>query len=621
MSQPRPLIYDRIEQSGLVPPKVLEEVYQSLYEKLLTRQREMTGSPNAASTPLKNHLDKIGSLSKTVNTDKPDDSKTSGEYAYSFSAPPLPATSNAAETDFELGDIPRDSDSSSFSMELSDESKEIAVFLSGPFEEEMERFLPAELELRGLINRWQVSQLLHARTRFMLGTWRVVDSLGQGGYGHVFLGRPQEDPDNRGAAQSTGNQETDVAIKVLPLHLADETSIYKFLREVEICRGLVHPNVVQFYDNSEDGNVHYAVYEYINGGDLRRLIARHERLDPILAIAIVREVAKGLHYLHSQGIVHRDIKPGNILLSRSGKVKLIDLGLAVPLPRTPDGRPSSLYKRFTQWENDWFRENRAVESVPGDASEPGNRKRRVAGTPDYISPDQIRSPHEPNALWDIYSLGCTFYFMVTGIVPFPAGTPLQKMQAQLYCDPPEPRMFNQELPEEVSKLILQMMSKNASDRVRSANEVLFRLKPWASTGNLIATALAHSTNLNYNREELASSQAEQDRTGSGVGQATGGPGDPSHASGAVPEGSVPAGTDLYAMYQRLAAPPVLTAKPQRPDSKERRKRLQAKWVNSPLALELEIRRLESVTRGLTRFVLFPLIIVAIAVMIYFLFAW
>lgn len=329
------------------------------------------------------------------------------------------------------------------------------------------------LESEHYLNRWQVSQLNQGRTRFHLGSYRIVDSLGAGGYGYVFLARTCDDPSNLGAAESEGHRPYDRAVKTLSHDgKSDDRRVARFLREIEINRLFVHPNLVRLTDSGESGKVDYAVYEYMDGRTAFQLTRKMSRISGCAASYIIAETAKALFHLHHHGFVHRDIKPGNILFSRSGEVKLGDLGLTVPL------------------NADNFKPLLGSEADLSEASDSGGR---VAGTSDYIPPDQILSPDTPNVLWDIYSLGCTFYFLTTGDVPFPSGTPHQKLQAHLRSEVPDPRMFNPGLPREVALLILEMMEKDPDRRPADANQVACRLAPFAADGRSELQSLLRKT--------------------------------------------------------------------------------------------------------------------------------
>ncbi|RMF99626.1 MAG: serine/threonine protein kinase, partial [Planctomycetota bacterium] len=216
----------------------------------------------------------------------------------------------------------------------------------------------------GVLNRWQAKQLLDGRTKFTLGPYRIVDSIGRGGMGQVF----------KGEHTVLGRV---VAVKVLPRHKSNPETIANFMREIRAQAMLDHENLVRALDAGEDGNVYYLITEYVPGTDLRKLIRRRGPLRMHAAASIISQVAAGLQHAHDLGLIHRDVKPGNILVTYDGKAKLLDLGLAGPL---------------------------------GADAEKDPRHGRIVGTVDYLSPDHIRDPKHPTPAWDIYSLGCTLYY-------------------------------------------------------------------------------------------------------------------------------------------------------------------------------------------------------------------
>ena len=163
------------------------------------------------------------------------------------------------------------------------------------------------------------------------------------------------------------------------------------------------------------------------------------------AASIISQAAEGLEYAHAQGIVHRDVKPGNVLVSPQGEVKLSDLGLAGPLAGQP---------------------------------EPDPRHGKIVGTADYLSPDHVRDPWNPTPAWDIYSLGCTLYYAATGKVPFPGGTTADKARAHCELRPLDPRRLNPRLSPEFVEVMADMMAKDPAQRIGSAREVIARLAPF-----------------------------------------------------------------------------------------------------------------------------------------------
>jgi eukaryotic-like serine/threonine-protein kinase len=288
----------------------------------------------------------------------------------------------------------------------------------------------------GLLNVWQAKQLLDGRTKFNLGPYLIIDSIGQGGMGQVFKGQ-------RGPAGRV------VAIKVLPLHKSTPEAVNNFTREIRALASLDHPKLVAALDAGEDGNVHYLVTEYVPGTDLRKLVRQGGPLGISAAASIISQVAEGLEYAHTQGIVHRDVTPGNVLVSPEGEAKLSDLGLAGSLDSSPETDP---------------------------------RHGKIVGTADFLSPDQIRDPWNPAPAWDIYSLGCTLYYAVTGKVPFPGGTTADKARAHCELRPLDPRRLNSRLSAEFVEVVADMMAKDPSQRIGSAREVQARLAPFVRAG-------------------------------------------------------------------------------------------------------------------------------------------
>lgn len=313
--------------------------------------------------------------------------------------------------------------------------------VAGRIEEVTDRELIDELVHRGLVTTYQSDQLRAGRTKLSLGNYVITDWIGQGGMGQVF----------KGVHQVMGRV---VAIKVLPLNKTTENTVESFMREIRTQARLDHPNLVRAHDAGKDGNVHYLVVEYVPGTDLRRLVRSRGKLSIQQGASIIRQAAEGLDYAHRQQLIHRDVKPGNILVTPEGIAKVSDLGLAAFM---------------AEGEND-------------------PRHGKVVGTADYLSPEQIQNPRDITKASDIYSLGCTLYYAVTGKVPFPGGTAKNKARRHLEETPWHPRRFNEEISDEFVDLIADMMEKSPANRIQSAAEVAARLEPWSADVSPISGA-------------------------------------------------------------------------------------------------------------------------------------
>uniref|UniRef100_UPI0037049F00 serine/threonine-protein kinase n=1 Tax=Rubripirellula lacrimiformis TaxID=1930273 RepID=UPI0037049F00 len=297
----------------------------------------------------------------------------------------------------------------------------------------------------GVITRYQANQLREGRTKLTLGPYLITDFIGQGGMGRVF----------KAVHQVMGRE---CAVKVLPREKSTHESRDSFRREVRLQAGLDSPYVVRAFDAGQDGKVHYLVTEYVPGTDLRRLVRTNGPLTMGEAALIISQVAMGLQYAHDLGLIHRDIKPGNILVTPDGHAKLSDIGLAA-----------------------W---SMGLEDDP--------RAGKIVGTADYLSPEQIREPLTVGPLSDIYALGCTLYYTVTGKVPFPGGDSRSKCRRHCEETPWHPRNLTPDLSEDFVDVIADMMEKDPARRIQSAAEVAERLEPWASAASALTPEQADS---------------------------------------------------------------------------------------------------------------------------------
>ncbi|MBT4723653.1 MAG: serine/threonine protein kinase [Planctomycetaceae bacterium] len=292
--------------------------------------------------------------------------------------------------------------------------------------------LAEHLVYSGIVSQYQAEQLKTGRTKFNLGPYIISDWVGQGGMGQVF----------KCVHEVLGRES---AIKVLPLDKTTDYAISNFHREIKLQAKMDHPNLVRAFDAGKDGQVHFLVTEYVPGRDLRRLIRSQGALETAAAARVIMQVAGALHYAHREGLIHRDIKPGNILVTEDGTAKLSDLGLS----------------GFADPEMD------------------DPRAGKIVGTADYLAPELIQVPRETTCVSDIYSLGCTLYYAVTGKVPFPGGSARDKVRRHLKEHPLHPRQFCEDLSEEFVELIADMMEKDPVKRIQTADEVVIRLEPWA----------------------------------------------------------------------------------------------------------------------------------------------
>lgn len=296
-----------------------------------------------------------------------------------------------------------------------------------------DRMLADILIEQEVVTPYQADQLLAGRTKLSLGPYIVTDWIGQGGMGQVF----------KAVHEVMGRV---CAVKVLPLARATQMSRQNFLREIRMQASLDCPFLVRAFDAGQDGNVHYLVTEYVPGMDLRRLVKSRGALPVPQAAKIIMQAALGLDYAHSKGLVHRDVKPGNILVTPEGDAKVSDVGLA-------------------GFANDLMNDPRAG---------------KIVGTTDYLSPEQIRTPLDIQPASDIYSLGCTLYYALCGKVPFPGGDTKSKLRRHLEETPWHPRKFAPDVPEDFVDIIADMMEKDATKRIASAAQVAARLEPWVS---------------------------------------------------------------------------------------------------------------------------------------------
>jgi len=293
------------------------------------------------------------------------------------------------------------------------------------------------------LTEWQASKLEQGKHKgFRLGKYRLRDMLGKGGMSSVYL------------AEHT-LMRRECAIKVLPIKkLKDSSYLARFHREAQAVAALDHPNIVRAYDidheNDKGQEIHFLVMEYVKGRNLYEMIKQNGPLSFEAGAEFCRQAALGLDHAHQAGLVHRDVKPGNLLLDESGTVKILDLGLA-----------------------------RFVEAVGvSEASLTVAHEQKVLGTPDYLSPEQALDSHMVDSRADIYSLGCSMYFALTGQPPFNEGSIAQRLMWHQMKEPEEMSKVRPGIPDSLTAIVRKMMAKKPQERYPSMADVASMLLNW-----------------------------------------------------------------------------------------------------------------------------------------------
>jgi serine/threonine protein kinase len=300
------------------------------------------------------------------------------------------------------------------------------------------------LVAEGILTPFQICTLTSGDTQpLILGRYRLLDELGRGGMGRVYK------------ALHTVMDRV-VAVKVIsPELIRDPLAVEWFRREVRACTQLAHPNIVMAYDADEAEGLHFLVMEYVHGITLDALVKQIGPLPIPYICALMCQAARGLQHAHDKAMVHRDIKPGNLLIPFSESehlpeilVKILDFGLARLQGKTKGD----------------------TISLRGETG--------VLGTPDYIAPEQSRDIHSADIRSDLYSLGCAFYFALAGRVPFPGENAIEKLLKHLteIADPLE--KIRPDVPPEIAGLVRRLMAKDPAERPQTPAEVVKELDFW-----------------------------------------------------------------------------------------------------------------------------------------------
>ncbi|HEX4132145.1 MAG TPA: protein kinase, partial [Pirellulales bacterium] len=296
--------------------------------------------------------------------------------------------------------------------------------------------LARELVQQGKLTKFQAAALYQDKPdSLLLGNYVIVDKLGAGGMGQVYRARHRK-------------MDRIVALKVLSKRaLSSPDALARFQREVKAAARLTHPNIVTAHDADEAGGAHYLVMEYVEGKDLAAMVKANGPLAVAQGVDYVVQAARGLEHAHQEGIVHRDVKPSNLLLSKHGTVKILDLGLA-----------------------------RVDNPLAGPESGDGlTTAGSIMGTIDFMSPEQALDTKHADARSDIYSLGCSLYYLLTGNKLYEADTIMKKLLAHRQQPIPSLRQSRPEVPAAIDEVYAKMVAKNPDDRypsMRAAREAL-----------------------------------------------------------------------------------------------------------------------------------------------------
>ncbi|WP_146407583.1 serine/threonine protein kinase [Allorhodopirellula heiligendammensis] len=291
------------------------------------------------------------------------------------------------------------------------------------------RKLASAFKRAGLLTDWHIEKLFQGKYRgFFLGKYKLLGHIGSGGMSSVYLAEHIGLNDKR-------------AIKVLPKkRVHDASYLARFKREAQAIASLNHPNIVVAHDIDNDGDTHFIVMEYVDGLDLQMLVRRDGPLDFSTAADMIAQAARGLEHAHTRGVIHRDVKPANLLIDQHGRVRLLDMGLAL------------------------------IETEDDHSLTVANNE-NVLGTADYLAPEQALNSHKVDHRVDIYGLGCTLYFLLTARPPFSDGTLAQRIIKHQNEMPRSIRELRPDCPGELEGMCVKMLQKDPQYRYQTAKEV------------------------------------------------------------------------------------------------------------------------------------------------------
>lgn len=302
---------------------------------------------------------------------------------------------------------------------------------------------PKQLVEKGLLTPYQLKMLLQGQgSSLVLGPYVLMDVLGEGGMGQVFKARHRK-------------LDRIVALKIIRKSLVPTSaSVSRFQREAKAAAKLSSPHVVGIFDAEEASGVHYMAMEFMEGTDLSKLVNKNGPLPIAQACEYIRQAALGLQHAHEKGLVHRDIKPANLFLAKTETgeiVKVLDFGL-------------------TLVEDDKERKTRLTQIGS------------VMGTVDFMSPEQASDSRNTDIRSDLYSLGCSLFYLLTGEPPFEGGDPIGRLFARMVQEPPSVKQVRPDVPTALEALLKKMMAKEPANRFQTPAEVVNALQPFAKRG-------------------------------------------------------------------------------------------------------------------------------------------